>query len=96
MGLVKSKCEKGKGLVSNHTEGKTEKNSSGEQEGICMGRNTNSLVICCLQSEAGNHQGPPECIQLTAGMKSAHLPAPQCTHTSADSVSRGLSLSWPQ
>lgn len=74
MGLVRSKCEKGKGLVSNHAERKTEKNSSGEQEGICMGRNTNSQVIHCPQSEAGNCQGPPEHMQLTAGMNSAHLP----------------------
>lgn len=58
MGLVKS--ERGKGLVSNHNEGKPGRKSSGEQEGICIGRNTIFLVIYHLQSRAGKCQGPLE------------------------------------
>lgn len=62
MGLVSRTCEKGKGLVSNHIEEKTERNSSGKQEGICMGKNTNSLVIHC----------PKEGLENVRGLQSLH------------------------
>ena len=93
MGLVRSQCEKRKKLVSNYLEGKTERSSLGDQEGICIGRNTNSQVIHCPQSGAGKCQGPPESAQLTPGMNSAHLPPPH-TWSFRDDVSPGLAHPW--
>lgn len=57
MGLIIGICKKGKGLVSHHGEGEAERKSSGEQEGICMGRNTHSLVTHCPKVGLENVRG---------------------------------------